>query len=739
MEEINPQYFEDVVREIKDGTIFEKFACDFLCQTLGVEFCPAGGVHDQGIDGIRYLQNDENTDYKVIYQISIDQSHSKVYDTLEKLKNNKIDFAELCFVTNDIVKKPDELRTNIFKKYHVLLNIYDLNWLRGNVNHSPGTMSVFSTFVDRYCHEFTSIGKTRIIEDFDGDPRILIFLRQQLDNANAVDDLQSLVLDSMIIYALEGTDPEKDIFMSKEDILKRITNIAPVRFDEGFFEKRLSVLSTKPRKINHHRQINRYCLPYTTRHEIQKLNIHDESVVSSFEKSIYDRVSEKEIGECFSADDIKNDIVYIVNEIFKRSGLEFSSFVLSSGKTQNIIQDLPTTIEQVIPRKHISLTKERKAYLCNLLLTILREIIYSPNYAERQYLSSLSKTYMTLFMLRADPKIANYLRTMARGLEIFVCSSILIPALSEIMAPEKNRRLWNMLKIARDAGVRFFVNSSIIDEIAQHIENKLREYQNYYDGNEFLYTEPQMISCIDSILIRGFFYHKLSNHSLTFKKYIDNFVNPEADKANKKYELKEFFKDEFGIEFFSRENDLRDFMTEKDLSLLTDTLAKDKPSRQQAINDANTILMIYTKRKVDNEDQNGAFGFRSWWLSTDTKTFAAVERSLGDKYSPSCYIRPDFLLNFITLSPKAKEIELAYDNIFPNTLGISLSRHIDEGFTKAISECIKQHEGYRHSRVKTIIHTEIDRLKTEFQRGGNRGLSHYIESLYNLTDQSLQE
>lgn len=180
-------------------------------------------------------------------------------------------------------------------------------------------------------------------------------------------------------------------------------------------------------------------------------------------------------------------------------------------------------------------------------------------------------------------------------------------------------------------------------------------------------------------------------------------------------------------------------MTEKDLSLLTDTLAKDKPSRQQAINDANTILMIYTKRKVDNEDQNGAFGFRSWWLSTDTKTFAAVERSLGDKYSPSCYIRPDFLLNFITLSPKAKEIELAYDNIFPNTLGISLSRHIDEGFTKAISECIKQHEGYRHSRVKTIIHTEIDRLKTEFQRGGNRGLSHYIESLYNLTDQSLQE
>ena len=176
---------------------------------------------------------------------------------------------------------------------------------------------------------------------------------------------------------------------------------------------------------------------------------------------------------------------------------------------------------------------------------------------------------------------------------------------------------------------------------------------------------------------------------------------------------------------------MKNFISEKELSALTDTLERDKPSRQQAINDAKTILMVYAKRKVDNEDQNGAFGFRSWWLSTDTKTFAAVERSLGDKYSPSCYIRPDFLLNFITLSPKAKDIERAYDNIFPNTLGISLSRHIDEGFTKAIAECIRRHEGYRHSRMKTIIHTEIDRLKTEFQRHGKKGLAHYIESLYN--------
>ncbi len=550
MEQIDPKYFEDVVRGIKQGTIFENFACDCLCQVIGKEFYPAGGIHDQGIDGIRYFKNaesPESPEYKVIYQISIDEAASKVYDTLDKLQKNGISFSELYFVTNDIVKKPDELCTKVYRKYHIFLHIYDLNWFRGNVNTSPGTMSVFSAFVDRYCHEFTSIGKTRIIEDFDGDPRILIFLRQQLERAGDVDNLQNIVLDSMIIYALEGTDPDKDKFMSKEDILEKITTIAPVRFNEETFEDRLSVLSTKPRRINHHRSQNQYCLPYETRQEIQKLNIHDESVVTRFEKSICNRILEENIGRGFSEKDITTDVICVVNEIFKRSGFEFSDFILSPGKTKNIVQDLPKTIEQIVLKKQITLTKERKKELCDSILTILRAVIYSPNDAEREYLSSLSKTYMTLFMLRADPKIANYLRTMARGLEIFVCSSILIPALSEIMAPEKDRRLWNMLKIARDAGVRFLVNSSIVDEIVQHIENKIREYKNYYDGCEEIYSDPQMISEVDSILIRGFFYHRLSNSSLTFEDYIDNFVNPNANKSDKKYELKNFFKDEFGI------------------------------------------------------------------------------------------------------------------------------------------------------------------------------------------------
>ncbi|MCQ2352191.1 MAG: hypothetical protein MJ033_01780 [Victivallaceae bacterium] len=733
MEQINPKYFEHVVSIINDGKIFESFAQEFLCAVLGSDLIPVGGIHDLGIDAMLWEAN-KNEDYRIIYQISIDESASKIYNTLDKLQKNNIIFDELRFVTNGIITQHDKLRTEAFKKYHVMLQTYDLKWLCGQISDER-CARVFNSFLDRYYYEFEQIGKTRIIQDFDGDPRIFIFLRQQLDNADSIDKLQDFVLDSIIIFALEGTDPDKNIFLTKQKIFDKIKGIVPVRIDEELFTKRLDFLSTKPRKINHHAKEDAYCLPYQTRKTIQECNLHDEAMLMCFRKCIKERLPEYQMGDCFTADEITENIIFVFNNIFKNSGYEFSSFVLNNRPSQRITQDLPSIITSVVAEKLKTQTKQKQELLCELLFRIIRTIIYSPKDEEKNYLSALSKTYMTLFMLQAEPKVAQYLQTVANKLEVYVCSSILIPALAEIRAPEKNRRLWNLLRMARTAGVKFYINTSILEEIVQHIENKIREYETYYAGNESLYTDREIISHIDSIIIRGFFYHRLSNPQLSFYRYVDEFVDPNAKWSMKKQELKEFLKNEFGIDFSSREQDLLTKIDEGELKLLTDNLEKLKPTRQQALNDAKTILMIYTKRNVDGEDSDcGVLGYRSWWLSTDTTTFAAVEKCLGHNYGTSCYIRPDFLLNFITLSPQKREIENAYDNIFPNTLGISLSRHIDNGFTKAIGQCIKQYDEYKLSRIRTIIHRKIDQLKAEFQQRGSRGLKHYMDNLFSANE-----
>jgi len=734
MEYVDTKYFSDVMRAVNDGKIFEKFIQNLFCQLKGANFIPMGGIHDMGIDAALYEETEDQKEYKVIYQISIDESRSKILNTLEALQKNKIQYSELFFVTNGIVRKQEDIRSDVFKKYHVLLQIYDLNWLEGNVNTNEGTIRTFQIFVEHYCHEFLEVGKTRLIEDFEGDARIFIFLRQQMERASAIDNLQSLVLDSLIIFSLEGTDPEANTVMTEEDIEQKIQSIAPVRFERKLLLERLKILSTKPRKIKYHGSQRGYCLPYETRREIQAMNIHDAAVVNAFYSSLCGRIENLSDAKSFIFEDIKKDVSWIFNEIFKNNGFEFSNFIMNNNSPQNISQDLWRIIEGLINKKYHRREAVFRERLGGVLMRLSRDLIYSPTSEEKEYFSSLSKTYMTLFMLRADPKIAKYLQTIARGLQVFVCSSILIPALSEIFVPEQDRRLWNLLKMARKAGVKFYITSSILDEIVQHIDNKIKEYRDIYEGNEEIYTDHQSISYIDSILIRGFFYHRMKDPKLTFYHYIDQFVFPNSGWSDKKYELRMFFEEEFEIDFFEREKELLDCVDKKDLSLLTDTLEKYKPSKQQAINDAKTILMIYTKRHVDGEENNGALGFNSWWLSTDTTTFSAVEECLGKNYTPSCYIRPDFLLNFITLSPQKHEIESAYDNIFPCTLGVSLSRHIDGRFTRAIADCLKSHQGFKTSRIRTIIHAEIDQLKSTFQQQGKAGLKRYIEQLYSKVE-----
>ena len=54
MNVVDPRAFEYVLSEVKDGNIFERFIQDLLCQILGQEFKPTGGVKDRGIDGLEH-------------------------------------------------------------------------------------------------------------------------------------------------------------------------------------------------------------------------------------------------------------------------------------------------------------------------------------------------------------------------------------------------------------------------------------------------------------------------------------------------------------------------------------------------------------------------------------------------------------------------------------------------------------------------------------------------------------
>jgi len=165
-----------------------------------------------------------------------------------------------------------------------------------------------------------------------------------------------------------------------------------------------------------------------------------------------------------------------------------------------------------------------------------------------------------------------------------------------------------------------------------------------------------------------------------------------------------------------------------DLENLTKELEKFKTSKQQASSDARTILTIYALREKNNENgTSGIFGFHTWWLSKDTITQRAVNKCFGKKYPTSCYIRPDFLLNYISLAPTLTDANRVFDRMFPTLMGVTLSHHIPNELMDLVHDEIKKHSTKDPGRIHAALRTLSDKLKTDKNVINRANLMHYLD------------
>lgn len=75
-------------------------------------------------------------------------------------------------------------------------------------------------------------------------------------------------------------------------------------------------------------------------------------------------------------------------------------------------------------------------------------------------------------------------------------------------------------------------------------------------------------------------------------------------------------------------------------------------------------------------------------------------------------MRPDFLYNYISFTPVQENIKTAYNNIFPNMLGVQISNHISPSISSSIRRAINSHDGKLGGRIKAQIRSLVDDLKT---------------------------
>jgi hypothetical protein len=711
MDRIDTEAFEYAVASISDGHLFEEFAQNLLCQILGVEFTPLGRTKDRGIDGLEHCFT-PNGISRTVHQISIHGDPvKKIRQTLTALRANAIECQRFFYVTNRFVPAQDILIESLYKDFQVSVTIRDLAWLRGNVNMTEGTIRTFYAFIDTHLHTFAKAGAAQTISDLEGDPRVFVFLRQQWEEYGSKLRLDQLLLDSLIIYALEGTDPDKNILMSPADILNRICTIirfAPKQI-ELMLPARLAALSSKPRRINHHTLEDKYCVPFTTRCDLEQKNLHDKAIYEGFLSSASHRLTKHLNEASVQVKDTVTLLCTIFNTLFKDQGLEFADFVLKAESHTAIDRSLPEIVSARVDDSCV--IPDNRPVVKDALLRTIREIIYLGTPVETAYLRSLSQTYMMLFLLQCDPKVATYFASMASKLDVFVCTSILIPAISELPLPREHRRHWNLLINAQRVGVRLIITDAILEELLAHINKTIHIYQDEYAGREDIFTDEYCVLYIPEILIRSYFYARLAGSDITYNSFVEKFVTPKS--TDMRGELIEWLHHSFGIQYREHAS-LGVTIDRHDHAILSSELSKHKRSFRQAEKDARTILTVFAMREKNNEKGTaGIFGYRTWWLSRDTTTLKAVTACFRHRYPLTCYLRPDFLYNFIALTPTLSDTQRVFDDMFPSLMGISLSRHLPEEIITLVHQAIKAHADLDPGRVKALLRNLADRLKTD--------------------------
>jgi hypothetical protein len=505
----------EIALEYVDGQSFERFVNAFYSTLSGIDFVPLGGVRDGGADAVleRGIFEGAKSAY---YQASTEENcRRKIRHTVRRLRDFGREPKSLTYVTPRPVQNIDREEEALSHETDVFIKIRDRRWIVAHINTNPATIAAFHSFLAPCVSFLNTIGGVNILTTKDRTPTrsVCVFLSQEVERRRRNSSLLQAVSDSLILWALEGTDPAKGKLMSRDQILEKIETTLPVakRFIRGVIDARLELMATKQnptgREVRWHRKEDKFCLPYETRRIAEEENAEDEflkiRVLETFEERAQRLLDDGNDGEDLSAHRIAQIALLAIELTFEKEGLELAEFL--TGQERDVYDCVADQVDEAIQLAGMGgnaaiVTKE-------LALHIVRQAFYRSDETERLFFGKLARTYALLFSIQAEPRLIEYFQGMSANFRLYIGSDLIVRALSEHYLRPQDQMTVNMLTILRDAGSELFLTDFVLDEVVSHLRATDYEFINYFRPNE-PYINNDLARHANKILIRAYFYVK---------------------------------------------------------------------------------------------------------------------------------------------------------------------------------------------------------------------------------------
>ncbi|WP_153018634.1 hypothetical protein [Marichromatium gracile] len=710
-ETVHPDLVEIALDRV-EGFAFERFAQDFLSVLEGKEFIPVGGIGDGGADGIYDSGNGRS-----FYQFTRQENHrDKIRKTVQRLQKFGRNVKTLYYLTARLIPHIDSEEELLTDKLDVNIKIRDRKYILSHINDTNGTTAAFTNHLSTYTQFLSNLANQSNSSHSPhiDNPSAFVFLQHEVTNRLGNRKLVHSIADTMILWALSETDPDKGIFMTEAQIAERIFSAFPwaSKILKSHLKQRLESMRNKKeggRELRWYKKEGHYCLPYETRQVIAAENAADESLGIQF-------IEELKIiaGGLFDADEgvyqkIAELASKVIHSVFEKQGLLFAYFLSDAeeGMAPPIVADCIDEVikESIVQADNIENYRE-------LLENMIRKVFYEGSPRQRKYLSNLSRTYVLLFTLQAEPRIVEYFSTMSASFRLYLGTDVLIKAISERYLTSEDQVARNLLKLAKSAGVSMHLSECVLEEVYTHIRATYFEFANYFADME-PYITREVARNSDKILIRAYFYAKDEGLVNGWKAYLEQFIT--YDKvltAEGKEEIRKYLMAEYGL-FFTANSELESVTKEDQVKKLTETLLEndDKENEALAYNTSLLVYGIYGLRQKHNEIGSASeYGLKTWWMTNQSRVLQHTAGLIRDNHA-KYIMRPDFLLHFISLSPTCNDVRDNFKSIFPSIFGIQLGHRLKEDVFHKIMSSVKEWKGLEPGRISARMASLSDSLK----------------------------
>ncbi|MGJ0394180.1 MAG: hypothetical protein ACR650_15775 [Methylocystis sp.] len=206
-----------------DTSAFEQFVQAFHAALVGSKFVPLGGMHDGGADGFEERIYEHKSRASVFLQASKTADiEGKIRGTIKRLKDFGREPRSIFFYFSEPISQVDKIEEDIEKTDDVVIRIRAKQFIQAHINDNEQTAQSFTSYLRPAVLHLLELGASGKSHDFPFEAKTLCaFLGHEVNNRKGNVPLLTSVTDSLILWSLEETDPDKNLYMSKDEIFSK--------------------------------------------------------------------------------------------------------------------------------------------------------------------------------------------------------------------------------------------------------------------------------------------------------------------------------------------------------------------------------------------------------------------------------------------------------------------------------------------------------------------------------------